>query len=42
MTPLGNGVALSGHRYPRLKQSIVLFDINPGTRQLTLAPGRDL
>lgn len=39
MTPLGNGVALSGHRYPRLKQSIVLFDINPGTRQLTLAPG---
>ncbi|HDN9511174.1 glycine-rich domain-containing protein [Aeromonas salmonicida] len=39
MTPLGNGVALSGHRYPRLKQSIVLFDINPGTRQLTLEPG---
>ncbi|CAJ1759343.1 hypothetical protein LAJPDJIK_00092 [Aeromonas salmonicida] len=39
MTPLGKGVALSGHRYPRLKQSIVLFDINPGTRQLTLAPG---
>ncbi|TNI59622.1 hypothetical protein CF126_01370 [Aeromonas dhakensis] len=39
MTPLGNGVALSGHRYPRLKQSIVLFDIAPGTRQLTLEPG---
>jgi hypothetical protein len=39
MTPLGNGAALSGHRYPRLKQSIVLFDIHPGTRQITLPPG---
>ncbi|WP_265432809.1 hypothetical protein [Aeromonas salmonicida] len=28
------------HRYPALRQSIMLFDINPGTRQLTLEPGR--
>ena len=33
------GATMTEHKYPRLKQSIVLFDINPGTRQLTLAPG---
>ncbi|MGN4981864.1 hypothetical protein ACTFBY_10705 [Aeromonas dhakensis] len=33
------GATMTEHKYPRLKQSIVLFDINPGTRQLTLEPG---
>lgn len=28
------------HRYPALRQGIMLFDINPGTRQFTLPPGK--
>ncbi|MGE6133544.1 hypothetical protein [Aeromonas salmonicida] len=33
------GATMTEHKYPRLKQSIVLFDINPGTRQISLPPG---